>query len=567
MPGQLGALRTDAWAAWAAWAGWVVGATLTVASTSGHTAAAPEPGPAVAADLAAESWTYRIERGDTLIGLHARLMRPESRWQDVQRLNRIGNPRRLQPGSRLLIPLAMLRQQQAAAEVLHAHGQVHVESAGGRQALAAAATVNEGDLVVTGAQSSASLRFADGTRAAIGPDSRLRVERHARLGVSGRVDTSLRLDGGSVDTQVPLRQPAARVELRTPVVNLGVRGTDFRTRIDGDRTVAEVNQGRVAVGPQPVDGGFGTTAAAQGVNPPRPLLPAPDLGVMPARIERLQLAVPLAAAPGVQRYRLQVYDGAQPDRLLLDGLFQPPLALWPLTLPDGRYRLQARAADGDGIEGHDASAPFDLAARPEPPFLLRPRANEALQDAAVALAWSRNPEAARYRLQVSASDGFEQPLVSRDDLVEPDITLALPPGRYRWRVASVRADGHAGPWGDAQAWQSLPPPPLPPQSRPARVDDAGLVLSWSAAPQADARYQLQVADSADFSAPRVDITTERTEHRLADLPPGSYHVRVRIVGAAAGPSAFGNPQLVQVPEAAGRGWLWWLTLPLLLLLL
>ena len=368
------------------------------------------------------------------------------------------------------------------------------------------------------------------------------------------------------DTQVPVRQPAARVELRTPVVNLGVRGTDFRTRIDGERTLAEVNQGLVGVGPQPVDAGFGTAAAASGVSPPRPLLPPPDLGAMPARVERLQLAVPLAAAPGVQRYRVQLYDGAQPDRLLLDGLFQPPLALWPVTLPDGRYRLQARAADADGIEGRDASVFFVLAARPEPPFLLRPRADETRREETVTLAWSRNPDAARYRLQVSAVGHFDQPLLTRDDLVDTETTVALPPGRYRWRVSSVRADGHVGPWGDAQAWESVPPPPSPPQSAPARLDDAGLMLSWSAAPLPDARYQLQVAGPAGFSAPLIDITTDRTEHLLAKLPPGTYQVRVRVVSAAAGPSAFGNPQEVQVPEAASRWWLWLLPLPLLLLL-
>ncbi|MFO1268882.1 MAG: FecR domain-containing protein [Rubrivivax sp.] len=38
----------------------------------------------------------------------------------------------------------------------------------------------------------------------------------------------------------------AFLELRTPAVNLGVRGTEFRSRVEGARTVAEVTQGRVA---------------------------------------------------------------------------------------------------------------------------------------------------------------------------------------------------------------------------------------------------------------------------------------------------------------------------------
>ena len=94
-------------------------------------------GAALAQRPADDHWIYLIERGDTLIGLHARLMRPEADWRVVQRLNRIADPHRLQPGSALRIPLALLREEAASAEVLHVHGEVWSERAGAeRQPLA-----------------------------------------------------------------------------------------------------------------------------------------------------------------------------------------------------------------------------------------------------------------------------------------------------------------------------------------------------------------------------------------------------------------------------------------------
>ncbi len=291
-------------------------------------AAAPAAAaPAGAGAGASEPWPYRIEPGDTLIGVHTRLLQPQARWQELQRLNRIANPRRLQPGSTLKIPLSMLRREPAVAEVLHVHGEVFVEGLdGARRPLAAAAAVAAGEQIVTGAQSSASLRFADGTRTALGPESRLRVLEHARLGSGAPVQMRLQLDRGSMQTQVPALQPPTRLELGTPVVNLGVRGTEFRTRAGDGRTLAEVVHGRVAVGAQPVDAGFGTRAEPGVVLPPRPLLPAPALQGLPPRLERVLLQLPLAAGGGVQHVRLQVLDRGTPPQLLAEGLFAPPLA-------------------------------------------------------------------------------------------------------------------------------------------------------------------------------------------------------------------------------------------------
>jgi hypothetical protein len=408
------------------------------------------------------------------------------------------------------------------------------------------------------------LRFADGARTQLGPNGRLVLDRTAKLGASGTVDTRLRLDAGGVEAQVPPQKPAPRFELRTPAVNLGVRGTEFRSRVDGERTLAEVTQGRVAAGPQALEAGFGIVATPRGMAPPRALLPAPDLGGLPPLVQRLPLQLPLGKAANASRFRAQVFDTAQPPRLLLEGLFDQPVASWPDDLADGRYELRVRAADADGVEGQAARHGFTLKARPEPPFLLRPRADEKLDSDSVTLAWARNPQAARYKLQIALLPDFSTLLLDRDDLSATELTATLPLGTLHWRVASVRADGDTGPYSDTQRFERVPPPPPPaaPASAPPRKTDAGIVISWGATTLPGASYHLQVARDEAFTQLVLDERTPRTEYLLAQPEPGNYFVRTRTIAADGRAGAFGAPQVIEVP----RSWWWLWFLPLLLLL-
>lgn len=524
---------------------------------------------AASAQPMGELWDYRIQPGDTLIGLHTRLMRPDASWRAVQKLNRVADPRRLRPGSVLRIPVAFLQGEAVSAEVLHIHGEVFVERSGGpREALKASATLQAGDLISTGPQSSASLRFVDGSTALLGPGGRLRIERHARMLGSGAADTRLRMEAGGVETRVVPARPAPRFELRTPVVNLGVRGTDFRARLDGARVLAEVLEGRVALGPQRLDAGFGAAASAERVTPPRPLPAPPQLASLPARVERLPLQLAFAPAAGAtpesMRYRAQVFEATPPGRLLLDGLFDQPAAAWPDNLPDGAYELRVRAADGDGIEGLTARQAFTLKARPEPPFQLQPRAGEKLTQETVNFVWARHPEAVRYRLQVSTQHDFSPLIVDRADITATGFSVRLPVGTYHWRLSSVRAGDDLGPWGDAQVLlrQEPPPPPAAPAAEPPQTTDAGVVIRWAAVPLPGVSYRLQVARDAAFTQLLVDETTTQSERMLPKPEPGTYHVRVSAIAADGRAGGFGPAQMLEVP---GTTWWPWL-LPLLLLL-
>jgi hypothetical protein len=515
-----------------------------------------------APDTSADEWAYTIVPGDTLIGITERMLRPGTSWRVLQRLNRVANPRRLLPGHPLQVPLALLREEPLAAEVLYVRGAVEVERAGAPAApLATGASLASADVVRTGAQSSALLRFGDGSRVLLQPQTSMRVERSVRYGASPVVDTELRLDRGGAETRVE-PQPQPHFRIGTPVANLGVRGTEFRTRAAATATTVEVIAGHVEArtsatsAQRVVDAGFGAVATDAAVGAPQPLPPAPDLSGVPTLVERLPLRLSWHVADAQGRYRARVVDAEQPDRLVLDGLFGADGARWSDDLPDGRYLLRLRAIGADGVEGFEATAAFVLKARPEPPFTTRPRADERTADDPVRFAWTRNVAAARYQLQVSNTPDFATRLVDRDDLSETEVQLSLPPGTYHWRIRSIRADGDVGPWSDEQGFTRVELPPAP-ASQPARMTADGVLMSWRAT--GGVRYQLQVARDPSFATPLEDVRLEEPQWLLAKPEPGRYYMHVRSIDADGFAGPYGATQQVDVPRS--RTWLW-LLLPL-----
>lgn len=517
---------------------------------------------------------YRIEPGDTFIGVTARLLRPGTTWQQLQRANPHMEPLKLPPGGTLRIPAHLLQETAELAEVMHAHGTVTLERSGAAPVpLAGGERVRRGDRIRTGEQSSTTLRFADGARVLVRPQSDLLIDRTVRFGPGGPVHTTLGLDAGSADSQVPplatpVRQP--RFRIRTPVANLGVRGTEFRASTDGRRTQLEVLQGTVALRPgsegdrksvdRPVSAGFGSVASTQAATTPQALMAAPDLSRLPERVERLPISFGFAALPAAAQYRAQVFDAGSAEVLRLDGLFKQALARWSDDLPDGAYELRVRAVAADGLEGRDARRPFTLKARPEPPLLSAPAADARTAATAIDFAWARNPQAARYRMQVADDAGFATPRLDRDDFSATTASLELPLGTHWWRLASIRPDGDQGPWGDGQRVTRVAQPP-PPAPEPPEATGDGLRLRWAAGP-AGTRFQLQVSRDEKFAATLYDERIDQPGWLLPQPEPGRYYVRVRSIDAEGFEGPFGTPQEVEVPHS-----LWWLMLlPLVLLL-
>ena len=295
-------------------------------------AAAPVAAPAGSPAPGAREWRYRIATGDTLIALAALYLDDPDDWPSLQRHNQVADPRRLVPGAWLRIPFAWLRREATVAEVVFVQGQVSVQRLGDA-ALAPVSTgmvVRPSDTFRTGNQSSVSLRFADGSRLLIVPDSQMTMEQLLVYGRTGITDTRLRVDRGSVDTKVvPNAARAPAFEVRTPAINLGVRGTDFRVHVDpsGEAARVEVLEGSVGAGREVpsgadaspaavlVDAGFGSvTERDRPPGAPQPLLPVPQLQGLSEPLASLALG--WSPVAGAQAYRVQIFADAPADALL-----------------------------------------------------------------------------------------------------------------------------------------------------------------------------------------------------------------------------------------------------------
>lgn len=514
---------------------------------------------------------HRVEKGDTLIGLRDRLLDPSVRWQQLQRLNRVPDPLRLRPGSVLRFPEHWLREQPIVAELLQMTGHVWLDRGGERLSVQAGIHLRDGDRLVSDAQSSALLRFADGTRSLLRPGSRLDVLQLRQQKQGGR--SQLQLQQGAIDSESPApnqagtrasAQPAAqplarpRFELRTPIANLGVRGTRWRASFQGQALAVEVLKGEVqstvhGAKAVAVRGGQGWTAEAGLV----PLLPPPALQALQARVfERVPVAIAWPNQAGAQAWRVQWLDSAG-EQLLLDAESVSPDFAGAAELPDSDYRLRVRARSAQGLEGLDAEVPVRLAARPEPPLLEQPAAAARSYDQTQRLAWTRPVDATAFRLQIADNADFVHPSVDVT-ASEGSRTLALPVGTHHWRVATINAQGKQGPWSDAQHFMRLALPPTPPPAQQQR-DGAGLTLRWTATP--GLRWQVQAADAqSNFEAPWLDRVVERPEVTLNAQPNGEQQLRVRALHADGQPGPWGTVQRLEpLPSRP-----WWLLLPFLL---
>ena len=521
---------------------------------------------------AADEYAHRIVPGDTLIGIAADFLTQPADWPRLKRLNGIDDALRLQPGAVLRMPLTWLSRAPATAVVAFVHGSATVQAPGAAaRALRAGDTIGSGDRLHTGAESSMTLQLHEGSRIVVTADSDVVVVQLLVLGRPRVPSVQLRVERGNAELRVPPSAEPRGFEILTPAVNLGVRGTEFRARVDPGGTVTrlEVLQGRVAGsagragGSVEVGAGLGIVAPQGRPLPaPRRLLPAPDLGGVAGRIERLPLRLAWRPLAGAGAYRAQVLPASGDDEILLDGRFERPEARFA-DLPDGRYRLRVRGLDAEALEGRDASTVFVLKARPEAPLPIEPAAGAALVGDSVRFAWARVAGARRYRLQVSATPDFAAPLLDDDTLADAGRSVDLPPGSYHWRVATIvaGADGgaDAGPFGEPDSFslRALPPPPAAEPTQPAAD---GIEIRWPA-PEPGRQVRIQVAADAEFGRLLLDRSGAEASVRLRRPAPGTYFLRLKTIESDGLEGPWSTPQAIEVPLSK-----WWLLLPLGLLL-
>lgn len=524
---------------------------------------------AVSGTLAAESeWIYTVHSGDTLTNIANRYLTTTSDWEKLQQLNRVPDPRHLQPDSKLRIPVAWLRREAAVADVLRIQGDAQRIPASNQSTIKieSGMQLHVGDTIKTSTDTSLTLRFVDGSRLLVAANSKLTLTSLLAYSKTGMADTQLKLHEGSVETQVaPQMGSAAKYEVKAPTLHLGVRGTDFRVRVDPTTgaTLSEVLKGRVAASAErhevTLNPGFGTLAQI-GKPPlaPKALLHAPDTSTTATLLERVPLRFQWQAVAGAQTYRAQVFADHSFDRIVLDDTFPANSAKW-VDLPDGKYVLRVRAIDSNGLEGINADHDFTLKARPESPFINSPANGAKVYGEVAVLSWVQSSIAHAYHVQVSVSNDFSTPFADQSNITATEYTQALQPGQYFWRIASVLADGDQGPYSDPLSFTQRKMPASP-EVEPPKIGGKELSFHWNAGSNGE-KYQFQFAKDKEFKSPLLDTLTAESQISLPTPNPGSYFMRVKTIDTDGFAGPFGQTQLIKIPAPFP----WWMIIPALAL--
>lgn len=519
-----------------------------------------------------------VKEGDTLEGLARDYLDMPRQWPLLQTRNKVADPRRLQPGSVIWIPVHL--QPSESATVQFVQGTVTAQARAGDlpAPISPGGKLEEGTALQVGPESFVAVRLADGTVVRVQAQSELQLRQLRRRGRAGSVQSVLEMQKGGLESTVPpSTEPQRRFEIRTPLAVTSVRGTHFSVAMaESGQTTASVLNGSVAVqSRRDTDShpaasltaptallapGQGLAVAADGtVGAARALLPPPDTSGMPTVLgDAGLLAIDLPTAPGATHFLAQVAQDEALTQVLRLGNFTDGRLRWK-ALEDGRYYLSVRAVDEAGIAGLPSVRPFTIKTRPVAPLHQSPSPGAVVPSGSSELRCTEVPGVRWYRIQVAADVKFSAPLRDEQRLNECRLPLgSLPVGNYFWRMASLQqlpdAQANQGPFAPSQPFTVAErPASLSLQAMQADDGEPTVRLHWPAQPGQRFRLQLAAASDASFSQPSQDTILDAPAWTGSNLPAGEYLVRIQVLDPSGLESDFSPPRKIRVGTGIRTG--------------
>ncbi|MES2932112.1 MAG: FecR domain-containing protein, partial [Pseudomonadota bacterium] len=351
------------------------------------------PHPAHADD---DEYQYPVRQGETLESIARNVVGDTRRWQQLQQINQVRDPRRIPVGTVLRIPLHLMRLKAGTAGITYLIGTVTVDG----KPLTADQRLGEGAQLQTGDNGFVTLSLPDQSQVAVPPNSSIKLDFLKQSEVLPIVRSQIYLQRGRVESHViPDGSSAPRLKIKTRQAVVGVRGTVFRVAVDDaldnrSATHTEVLQGSVKATPQKagealqiIEASYGAIVNDDGPQAPQALSLAPDLSAVPRLQNRPIVRIPLPAMPGATAFRVAVSTDEKNRMPFAEDVFPIDREAKFSDIPDGEYWLHVRAIAPSGLEGHDAILKIELAARPEPPFLMQPASQAKLQTGEPRFQW------------------------------------------------------------------------------------------------------------------------------------------------------------------------------------
>lgn len=234
-----------------------------------------------------------------------------------------------------------------------------------------------GERIATEPNSSLTLRFADQSTAIISAQSEVLFEEIQGSATSGA--SALKLTKGQLESRVAKQKGfGAKYEVRTPAMQLAVRGTVFETSFDPEAKtsravvlegVVEASQGQQSV---ELNQGFGLVVhRSQASLSPSSILSAPTINPVEPVQKQFPLIFGWNVLSRVSQYQLQLFAGKNADQLVLDKWYRGNIASIN-GLSNGDYLLRVRGVDKNGLGGFYGETRFTLDVPPIPMMTLDP---------------------------------------------------------------------------------------------------------------------------------------------------------------------------------------------------
>lgn len=494
-------------------------------------------------------WRYTVKPRDNLINFGKVHLNHPSGWKQVQQLNHIKDPYKMPAGMVLKVPLMLLKQQPASAEVIAVTGQAHLQKINGVEPLSIGKKLAVGAKIITLANSKVSIRFADGSITHVYSNAILTLDSLSLYSGGAMVDTNLRLQQGQIETHAnPAGVKGNRMQITTPTAIAAVRGTFFRVDAKADAVMQETLEGRVAFESSgkdvDVSKGFGSVAEhGQPPIAPVPLLPAVSTKDFPRVIRQLPFQFTIPPQAGAVSWQAKVAADNAQTKIFAETEVNEPSLLIP-ALDDGDYFLFLRAKDQHGIAGYDTEHAFTVNAQPLAPSLVNPSTATIVRDAQPELRWNASKGADSYELQLAADEQFQSILLNqRLQSTAFKLNQPLVPGKYFWRVAAVatqvRLADDQGPFAVPSSFSYQPLPPAPDISRLRINIVRNVVQVDTVAPLAGMTYQVRLSNPFNHQE-NVWIGSHLHQHFIIPLREyGAQVMFIRHVDAegVAGPEA------------------------------
>tara|TARA_R110001592_G_scaffold76062_2_gene229877 strand:- start:11120 stop:12556 length:1437 start_codon:yes stop_codon:yes gene_type:complete len=392
----------------------------------------------VVQQASAADWLYTMRPGDNIWTLCKEYTKEPSCWQKLGPLNGIERNRAIPPGTRIRIPASWLKVPAASASIVFVQGDVKYQQSGEAESSAVEGIkLTIGAKLVTG-NGTVSLSFADGSSMVLEPNSQLELDALSNFELNGMVDSTVRLNQGTVKTRVIKREPRSHFRTITPSAVAAVRGTEYRVNVvsaalentSKKTTLVEVYQGLVDVGAEsvtfPVPASFGIVAKqGQVLQEPVKLLDKPEF--MPFD-EQQTLLLDSAGKPSepifiqwqavtlASSFQLNILADQQGDvktEKLIKSYRTEAKRLNLNDLALGCYQLSLRAIDQLGLHGLAAQKRLCLNQQlPTPLTVAQASQFNSDDQQQVQVTWDTLSNAKNFRVEVSETPDFSSLLSS-----------------------------------------------------------------------------------------------------------------------------------------------------------